>query len=89
MKRIITSIVLAVIFSGSYFLITFSVRRSFLFGPGPFTVGRLAADVVRDSEDENESKVLLVFLSVSLVSVAVPFYLLLSLVDARRRTMLP
>lgn len=84
-KRIFVSIVLAVILLGSYYLITFSVRRTFLFGPGPFTVGILASDLVGDRMDEDRSIANFVLLSVSVVSVAVPFYLLLSLVDARRR----
>lgn len=46
MKRIAASLLLTVILLGTYFLITISVRRYFLFGPGPFTIGKVATEYI-------------------------------------------
>jgi hypothetical protein len=88
MNRIVASIILTVILLGGYFLIAFSVRRTFLLGPGPFTVGKLASDYLRTATAEDD-KVMAVFLSVSVVSTALPIFLLLSFFNLPRRSRLP
>jgi hypothetical protein len=89
MNRIVASIVLTLILLGGYFLLAFSVRRSFLFGPGPFTFGKLASQYVRTTTNADDSKVLAVFLSVSFVSTALPIFLLLSILRVPRQPRLP
>jgi len=97
MKRIVASITLTVILLGSYFLIAVSVRRYFLLGPGPFAIGMLARDYFvpmlgpcsQKEEPYDENKALIVLFSVSFVSMTIPFYLLLSILDLRSRSRLP
>lgn len=91
MKRIAASLLLTVILLGTYFLITISVRRYFLFGPGPFTIGKVATEYIVPRSGSNartydENKALVVFFSVSFISVAVPFYVLLLLLKFPQRT---
>lgn len=89
MKRLVISLALTIILLGSYFLIAYSVRRHLLFGPGPFTIGKLASDYVRDVRYEDDGQVLVVFVSVSVVSVALPIFALLSILSVPQRSRLP
>ncbi|MDI1241740.1 MAG: hypothetical protein PSX80_07445 [bacterium] len=94
MKRVFASLILAVILLSSYFLLTYSVRRTFLFGPGPFVVGKIVSDYFVPSSRSDkevpydESKVLLILLSVSVVSIAVPMYIFLGIEHSWRMSRL-
>ena len=89
MNRVVASIVLTAVLLGAYFLFTISVRRHFLFGPGPFTFGKLAGDYVRTTTTADDNMVIAVILSVSFVSTALPIFLLLSILRVPRQSRLP
>jgi hypothetical protein len=95
MKRVAISLFLTLVLLGGYSLAATALRPYFLFSPGPFTFGKLAANyfvprqptTASEKVDfRNENKAVLVFLSVSFVSVAFPIYLLLCLAHASRRS---
>jgi hypothetical protein len=96
MKRILAAIALSVVFLGVYFLTTFAVRRYFLFGPGPFTIGKVAIEYFmpqavvgpRNELLYDEDLRVAVFASISLASVAIPLYLLLTVMGSSRRSRL-